>query len=301
MRAIQLEMSRSSNDEGSAGCILAIPDFSLSSSEEEREKAAHAQTPSTCRCLLSTLESMARVVLDNISKTYTDAKRRHIEAVRRVSLDVASGEFIVILGPSGCGKTTVLRLLAGLEQLRAGSIEIGGKSMARVEPQDRDVAMVFQEPALYPHMTAYQNMAFSLQLRKVAPDQIEQRVNAMAGTLGIVELLDSLPKDLSGGERQRVSIGRALVRQPAVFLLDEPFANLDAPLRRQLRAELARLHGQLRTTVFFVTHDFEEAKELAHRVVVMKSGEVQQVADPATLVRTPANGFVAEFIAGPAR
>jgi multiple sugar transport system ATP-binding protein len=214
---------------------------------------------------------------------------------------VAPGELIVILGPSGCGKTTMLRLIAGLEELTSGSIQIDGKSMAGVEPQDRDVAMVFQQPALYPHMTACQNMAFSLQLRKIPPDQIEQRVKTTAGMLGILELLDSLPKELSGGERQRVSIGRALVRQPAVFLLDEPFSNLDAPLRRLLRAELARLHQQLRTTLFFVTHDFEEARELAHRIVVMKSGEIQQVADPVTLASKPASEFVADFIAGPAR
>ena len=173
--------------------------------------------------------------------------------------------------------------------------------MAGVEPQDRDVAMVFQQPALYPHMTVFQNMAFGLQLRKVPPDQVEKRVVGMAEKLGIRDVLDCLPKDLSGGERQRASIGRALVRQAAVLLFDEPFAHLDAPLRRQLRAELARLHQELRTTLFFVTHDFEEAKELAQRIVVMKSGEVQQVADPATLVQNPANAFVAGFIAAPAQ
>ena len=244
---------------------------------------------------------MARVVLDTISKSYTSTNRGRIDAVRGVSLDAASGEFIVILGPSGCGKTTTLRLIAGLEELSSGFIYIDGKSMANVEPQDRDVAMVFQQPALYPHMTVYQNMAFGLQLRKLPADQIEHRVNATAGMLGITELFDSLPKDLSGGERQRVSIGRALVRQPKVFLFDEPFTNLDAPLRRQMRAELAKMHQQLRTTLFFVTHDFEEAKELAQRIVVMKDGAIQQVADPATLAQKPANEFVANFIAAPAR
>ena len=244
---------------------------------------------------------MARVVLDTISKSYTSTSRGRIDAVRGVSLDAASGEFIVILGPSGCGKTTTLRLIAGLEELSSGFIYIDGKSMANVEPQDRDVAMVFQQPALYPHMTVYQNMAFGLQLRKLPADQIEHRVNATAGMLGITELFDSLPKDLSGGERQRVSIGRALVRQPKVFLFDEPFTNLDAPLRRQMRAELAKMHQQLRTTLFFVTHDFEEAKELAQRIVVMKDGAIQQVADPATLAQKPANEFVANFIAAPAR
>ena len=244
---------------------------------------------------------MARVVLDTISKSYTSTSRGRIDAVRGVSLDAASGEFIVILGPSGCGKTTTLRLIAGLEELSSGFIYINGKSMANVEPQDRDVAMVFQQPALYPHMTVYQNMAFGLQLRKLPADQIEHRVNATAGMLGITELFDSLPKDLSGGERQRVSIGRALVRQPKVFLFDEPFTNLDAPLRRQMRAELAKMHQQLRTTLFFVTHDFEEAKELAQRIVVMKDGAIQQVADPATLAQKPANEFVANFIAAPAR
>ena len=244
---------------------------------------------------------MARVVLDTISKSYTSTSRGRIDAVRGVSLDAASGEFIVILGPSGCGKTTTLRLIAGLEELSSGFIYIDGKSMANVEPQDRDVAMVFQQPALYPHMTVYQNMAFGLQLRKLPADQIEHRVNATAGMLGITELFDSLPKDLSGGERQRVSIGRALVRQPKVFLFDEPFTNLDAPLRRQMRAELAKMHQQLRTTLFFVTHDFEEAKELAQRIVVMKDGAIQQVADPATLAQKPANEFVANFIAAPSR
>lgn len=239
---------------------------------------------------------MARVVLDNISKTYTGPKRERIEAVRGVSLDVAAGEFMVILGPSGCGKTTILRLIAGLEELTSGTITIGGKAMHDVEPQDRDVAMVFQQPALYPHMTAFGNMAFGLKLRKLPAAEIEQRVREAADLLGLSALLDRLPKDLSGGERQRVSIGRALVREPRVFLLDEPFTNLDAPLRVQMRAELVKLHRRLRATMVFVTHDQAEALELADRIVVMKSGEVQQVADPETIARQPANPFVASFL-----
>ena len=242
---------------------------------------------------------VARVVLDNISKTYTDAKRHRIEAVRGVSLDVKAGEFIVIVGPSGCGKTTLLRLLAGLEELTSGTITIEGNSMTGVEPQDRGVAMVFQSPALYPHMTAFQNMAFGLQLRKLPRAQIEQRVAATADMLSLTALLDRLPRDLSGGERQRVSIGRALVREPRIFLFDEPFANLDAPLRRQLRVELAKVHRQLRTTMLFVTHDQLEAKQLADRMVVMKAGEVQQVGEPEEIARKPANEFVERFITEP--
>ncbi|MEY2407743.1 MAG: multiple sugar transport system ATP-binding protein [Verrucomicrobiota bacterium] len=244
---------------------------------------------------------MARVVLEKISKTYSVPKGEPIEAVRGVSLDVEPGEFVVILGPSGCGKTTVLRLIAGLEDPTSGTMSIDGRSMARVEPHERDVAMVFQQPALYPHMTAFQNMSFGLQLRKVPPAQIEKRVRETAANLGIASLLGRFPKDLSGGESQRVSIGRALVREPKVFLFDEPFANLDAPLRRQLRRDVSKLHEQLRTTMFFVTHDYEEAQELADRIVIMKSGEVQQIGAPQTIAANPANAFVAGFIAAPAR
>ena len=239
---------------------------------------------------------MARVLLENISKNYAGPKREVIRAVHAFSLDVADGECVVILGPSGCGKTTTLRLIAGLEKLDAGNISIDGKLMNRVEPHERDVAMVFQQPALYPHMTAYENMAFGLKLRKVAAREIERRVRQAADMLGLTARLDHAPKELSGGERQRVSIGRALVREPKVFLFDEPLTHLDAPLRAQLRGEIAKLHRSLRTTTIYVTHDQAEARALADRVVVMNAGEIQQVGTPQQIARGPVNQFVAGFL-----
>ena len=239
---------------------------------------------------------MARVVLENISKTYDTPKRPRVEAVRNFSLDVASGEFLVILGPSGGGKTTILRLVAGLEQPTSGALSIDGKPMAGIEPHERDVAMVFQQPALYPHMTAFENIAFGLKLRKIPPPEITARVRKTAELLGLIPLLDRTPAEISGGERQRVSLGRALVREPKVFLFDEALANLDAPLRAELRAEFVRLHRLLGATMLYVTHDQAEAIELAHRVVVMNKGEVQQVAEPKTLLQQPANDFVKQFL-----
>ena len=239
---------------------------------------------------------MARVLLENISKNYPGPKRAVIRAVHGISLDVADGECVVILGPSGCGKTTTLRLIAGLEELDGGNISIDGRLMNGVEPHERDVAMVFQQPALYPHMTAYENMAFGLELRKVAAEEMERRVRQAADRLGLAARLDHLPKDLSGGERQRVSIGRALVREPKVFLFDEPLSHLDAPLRIQLRAEIARLQRSLRATAIYVTHDQAEARALADRIVVMNAGEIQQVGTPQQITREPANEFVAGFL-----
>lgn len=241
---------------------------------------------------------MSRVLLDNISKTFVGPKRERIAAVRGVSLDVADGECVVLLGPSGCGKTTTLRLIAGLEELDAGSISIGGKPMRGVEPHEREVAMVFQQPALYPHMTAFENMAFGLKLRKLPAPEIERRVREAAETLGLAARLEHLPKDLSGGERQRVSIGRALVREPRVFLFDEPLTHLDAPLRAQLRGLIANLQRGLRATTLYVTHDQAEAAALADRVVVMNAGEIQQVGTAEEIARRPANDFVAAFAGG---
>jgi ABC-type sugar transport system ATPase subunit len=238
---------------------------------------------------------MARVLLENISKNYAGPKRAVIRAVHGFSLDVADGECVVILGPSGCGKTTTLRLIAGLEDLDTGNISIDGRLMNGVEPHERDVAMVFQQPALYPHMTAYENMAFGLKLRKVPAAEIERRVRQAADMLGLSARLDHAPRELSGGERQRVSIGRALVREPKLFLFDEPLTHLDAPLRVQLRVEIARLQRSLRATTIYVTHDQAEARALADRIVVMNAGEIQQVGTPQQIADWPANEFVAGF------
>jgi multiple sugar transport system ATP-binding protein len=239
---------------------------------------------------------MARVLLENISKTYTGPKRERLAALRGFSLDVADGECVVILGPSGCGKTTTLRLIAGLEELDAGGISIDGRRMNGVEPHERDVAMVFQQPALYPHMTAYENIAFGLKLRKIPAAEIERRVHCATEILSLTARVDHLPKDLSGGERQRVSIGRAMVREPKVFLFDEPLTHLDATLRNQMRGEIAKLHRALRATTIYVTHDQSEAMAVADRIVVMNAGEIQQVGTPEQITRQPANEFVAGFL-----
>jgi multiple sugar transport system ATP-binding protein len=228
-----------------------------------------------------------------------DAHGRPVHAVRDLSLDVADGEFVVLVGPSGCGKSTTLRLIAGLDACTSGSIRIGGRAVEHLEPRHRDVAMVFQNYALYPHMTVFENMAFGLQLRKVPAPEIRQRVHETAGSLGLSEFLHRLPKALSGGQRQRVALGRAIVRQPSVFLLDEPLSNLDAQLRVQTRMELARLHQRLKTTMIYVTHDQVEAMTLGQRIVVMHRGEIQQCAPPLTVYHQPANLFVAGFLGSP--
>ena len=238
---------------------------------------------------------MAQVSLKNVSKVYTGG----YAAVSDLSLDISDGEFVALVGPSGCGKTTTLRMIAGLEDISSGSISIGGRVVNDVHPRDRDIAMVFQNYALYPHMTVEKNMSFALRMRKVPKDEIRRRVGETARILGIQELLDRKPRQLSGGQRQRVAVGRAIVREPKAFLFDEPLSNLDAKLRVATRAELKALHQRLRTTTVYVTHDQEEAMTLGDRIVVMSKGVIQQVGPPLEVYRTPANRFVASFIGTP--
>ena len=238
---------------------------------------------------------MAQVSLVNISKVYPG----NIQAVVGVSLAIEKREFIVLVGPSGCGKTTILRMIAGLEEISSGKIFIGVKLVNDVPPKDRDIAMVFQNYALYPHMTVFQNMAFALKLRKYPKTEILTRVNDAAEILGIKGLLDRKPKELSGGQRQRVALGRAIVRKPLVFLFDEPLSNLDAKLRVQMRTEIKKLHQRLQATIVYVTHDQTEALTMGDRVVVVKDGVIQQVADPISLYDHPQNKFVASFIGSP--
>ena len=239
---------------------------------------------------------MAKVELKSVGKVFHAKQGEEIPAVRNVNLTVADRELLVIVGPSGCGKTTVLRMIAGLEGLSSGTITIDGMAMNTVPPQDRDIAMIFQRDALYPHMTVFENLSFGLQLRKTSPAETLNRVHETAAMLGLSTLLQRYPRALSGGERQRAALGRALVRKPRLLLLDEPLSQLDAPLRAQLRAEIARLHQQLGTTMIYVTHDQIEAMTLGQRIAVMNEGVVQQVAEPRTLVEQPANAFVAEFM-----
>ena len=239
---------------------------------------------------------MAEVILTGINKWY-DGK---VHAVKDVNLHARDKEFMVFVGPSGCGKTTTLRMIAGLEEISSGEIRIGARIVNDLPPMDRDIAMVFQNYALYPHKSVYDNMAFGLQMRKFAKDEIDKRVQATAEILGIQPLLARKPRQLSGGQRQRVALGRAIVRHPALFLFDEPLSNLDAKLRVQMRVELKRLHERLETTAIYVTHDQVEAMTLGDRVVVMKDGVVQQVGEPMELYSKPANRFVAGFIGSPA-
>ena len=238
---------------------------------------------------------MARIVLDDVWKVYGDGT----EAVRNLDLEIADGEFMVLVGPSGSGKTTALRMLAGLEAITAGEISIGDRVVNDVPPKDRDIAMVFQSYALYPHMSVRDNLAFGLKLRKVPKPEIERRVKEAAETIQLQNLLDRKPKELSGGQRQRVALGRAIVREPAVFLMDEPLSNLDAKLRVQTRAEIARLHQRLQTTVVYVTHDQVEAMTMGTRIAVMSEGLLQQVGSPQALYDHPVNRFVAGFIGSP--
>ena len=239
---------------------------------------------------------MAELVLDRVSKRYESGNA----AVEEVSLTVADREFVVLVGPSGCGKSTTLRMIAGLETPSSGDIRIGGKSVVDLPPGDRDIAMVFQNYALYPHMTVRENLAFALKMRKRPRAEIDQRVREAAEMLGLECYLDRKPKQLSGGERQRVAMGRALVRQPRAFLFDEPLSNLDAKLRMQMRTEIARLHQRLAATIVYVTHDQMEAMTLADRIVVMSGGRVQQIGTPSDLYERPANKFVAGFLGSPA-
>ncbi|MCX7750360.1 MAG: sn-glycerol-3-phosphate ABC transporter ATP-binding protein UgpC [Candidatus Bipolaricaulota bacterium] len=237
---------------------------------------------------------MAEVRLKEVTKKFGN-----FTAVDRITLEVRDGEFVVLVGPSGCGKTTTLRMVAGLEEATAGDIFIGDRRVNDVPPKDRDIAMVFQNYALYPHMDVYNNMAFGLKLRKVPKKEIDRRVREAAELLGITEKLRAKPRELSGGQRQRVALGRAIVRDPKVFLFDEPLSNLDAKLRVRMRAELAELHQRLKTTTIYVTHDQVEAMTLGHRVAVMKDGVVMQYDDPQTIYDRPANMFVAGFIGSP--
>ena len=238
---------------------------------------------------------MASVTYDNVTKRFGD-----VTAVGNLNLKIADKEFLVLVGPSGCGKTTALRLLAGLEEITDGQILIGDRVVNDVAPKDRDIAMVFQSYALYPHMSVYDNMAFGLKLRKTPKEEIKKRVNDAAETLGIKTLLDRKPRQLSGGQRQRVAVGRAIVREPKVFLFDEPLSNLDAKLRVETRANLSKLHVQLQTTFIYVTHDQIEAMTMATRIAVINKGLLQQVDTPQMLYDHPDNLFVAGFIGSPA-
>src|SRR5580693_7696910 len=238
---------------------------------------------------------MARVAMRSLNKNYDE-----VRAVIDVNLDINDQEFVVLVGPSGCGKTTTLRMVAGLESITGGQISIDEKIVNELPPMDRDIAMVFQNYALYPHMSVYDNMAFGLKMRKFDKPEIAKRVQDAAEILGIEQLLKRKPRQLSGGQRQRVALGRAIVRHPQVFLFDEPLSNLDAKLRVQMRVELKKLHERLGTTAIYVTHDQVEAMTLGDRVVVMKDGLVQQVGDPMELYNEPANRFVAGFIGSPA-
>jgi multiple sugar transport system ATP-binding protein len=239
---------------------------------------------------------MGEIRLTDVHKTYPGGHA----AVRGVDLRIADGEFLVLVGPSGCGKSTTLRLVAGLETPTAGTIAIGERDVTRLPPQDRDIAMVFQSYALYPHKTVRENLAFPLRMHRVAAADIPRRIDVVAHVLGLDGLLDKTPRQLSGGQRQRVALGRAIVREPQAFLLDEPLSNLDAKLRVQTRAELARIHRRLQATMLYVTHDQEEAMTLGDRVAVMHGGRLQQVAPPLEVYRRPANVFVAGFIGSPA-
>jgi len=239
---------------------------------------------------------MASVKLENVSKTFD----KSVIAAKNVNIDIQDKEFMVLVGPSGCGKSTTLRMIAGLEEITEGKIFIGDRLVNDVPPKDRDIAMVFQNYALYPHMTVYQNMAFGLKLRKFPKKEIELRVQEAAEILEIKSLLDRKPKALSGGQRQRVAVGRAIVRKPKVFLFDEPLSNLDAKLRVQMRTEISKLHNRLETTMIYVTHDQMEAMTMGDRIVVMKDGLVHQIDTPLSLYNNPINKFVAGFIGSPA-
>ena len=237
---------------------------------------------------------MAGVTLTNVAKRFGD-----VSVIEGLSLDIRDQEFMVLVGPSGCGKSTALRMIAGLEETSEGTISIAGREVNNLAPKDRDIAMVFQSYALYPHMTVRENMEFGLRIRKTPRTEIDRLVTDAAGLLGISQLLDRKPKQLSGGQRQRVALGRAIVRQPAVFLFDEPLSNLDAKLRVQMRAEITKLQRRLKTTSVYVTHDQVEAMTMGHRIAVMKEGKLQQVGTPLEVYEKPQNLFVAQFIGTP--
>src|SRR5215207_8499243 len=238
---------------------------------------------------------MADIVLDNVSKVYSDG----YTAVKNLDLEIADGEFMILVGPSGCGKSTALNMIAGLEDISSGELRIGGEVVNKKAPRDRDIAMVFQSYALYPHMTVRDNIAFALKLAKAPKEEIDRKVNEAAEILDLGQHLERKPANLSGGQRQRVAMGRAIVRSPKAFLMDEPLSNLDAKLRVQMRAEVARIQHRLNTTTVYVTHDQTEAMTLGDRVAIMLSGELQQVASPMELYNNPKNLFVAGFIGSP--
>jgi multiple sugar transport system ATP-binding protein len=237
---------------------------------------------------------MGAVSINNVRKNYGN-----VEVLHGVSVDIADGEFVILVGPSGCGKSTLLRMIAGLEEITAGDISIGGRVVNTLAPKDRDIAMVFQSYALYPHMTVEQNMGFSLKLQRVNREETQRRVAAAAGILGLEPYLKRYPRHLSGGQRQRVAMGRAIVRNPAVFLFDEPLSNLDAKLRVQMRSEIKELHQRLKTTTIYVTHDQIEAMTMADKIVVMRDGVIEQIGSPLDLYDRPNNLFVAGFIGSP--
>ncbi len=239
---------------------------------------------------------MAGLILKNVTKVYEGSQQKSVD---NFCLDIEDKEFIILVGPSGCGKSTTLRMIAGLEEITSGELYIGDQLVNDVSPKDRDIAMVFQSYALYPHMTVFENMAFGLKLKKVPKDEIKRRVTEAAKVLDIEHLLDRKPKALSGGQRQRVALGRAIVREPKVFLMDEPLSNLDAKLRVQMRAEIGKLHQRLQTTFIYVTHDQTEAMTMGTRIVVMKDGIIQQVDSPQNLYDKPVNMFVAGFMGSP--
>jgi len=242
---------------------------------------------------------MARVLIQNLVKTYPEKTGPGVTAVKGIDLAIEDREFMVLVGPSGCGKSTTLRMIAGLEEISGGTVSIDGKVVNDVLPKDRDIAMVFQNYALYPHMSVYENMAFGLKLRKFPKAEIDARVREAATMLGLTDYLDRRPKALSGGQRQRVAVGRAIVRKPKVFLFDEPLSNLDAKMRVTTRTEISKLHARLGATMIYVTHDQVEAMTMGDRICVMKDGEIQQVATPLELYNRPVNMFVAGFIGSP--
>jgi multiple sugar transport system ATP-binding protein len=260
-------------------------------SDDSTTAAAHRYASAAVRS-----RAVAEITLESVGKVYPDGTR----AVEALDMEVADGELVVFVGPSGCGKTSALRMIAGLEEITEGTIRIGDEVVNDLPPKDRDIAMIFQNYALYPHMSAYENMAFALKMRSVPKPQIRPRVNDAARTLGLSEILKKRPRTLSGGQRQRVAMGRAIVREPRAFLMDEPLSNLDAKLRVQMRAEIARLQRDLEVTTIYVTHDQSEAMTLGDRVAVMRAGELQQLDSPQALYRRPENLFVAEFIGSPA-
>ncbi|MBQ6531858.1 MAG: sn-glycerol-3-phosphate ABC transporter ATP-binding protein UgpC [Solobacterium sp.] len=239
---------------------------------------------------------MAEIILKNITKEYENG----FQAVKNINLEIKDNEFVILVGPSGCGKSTTLRMIAGLEDISEGDLYLDGNRINDVPPQNRDIAMVFQNYALYPHMTVYQNIAYSLRIKKVPKDEIDRRVKEVATSLGLTELLDRRPGQLSGGQKQRVAMGRAIIRHPKAFLMDEPLSNLDAKLRGQMRVEIADLYQRLNTTFIYVTHDQTEAMTLGTKIVVMKDGEIQQTDSPTNLFNYPVNKFVAGFIGTPA-